>query len=488
MAEEIDRLELNISVRDDDSTKKINDLADAISRLKSEVGGITAKTSSQIKSSFKSIQNGLSKPLSKITVNENINKELEKGVKIKQAELPISEKLYDFNKKETKEQEEQTKKQQKGLTASIKRIAVYRAIRALLKEITSAIKESFDTISQISPEFRDTLSSTTSSIKIIQGSVGSLVASVLPLVQPLLQGIATTIGTISNSISKTIAVMKGQGTYIKVNTDYWKEYQSAVKGTLLAFDTFTTLSTNDGMQGLFTEEIISESETSRIKEILPVIQGITATIGLLLSSAAITWIIDGGLTKVLGVLQKIDLIKFVKVTALVAGITLLVQGFKQLRESWENMNISPLEKVVQVINAILAGVIGTVIAVKALKVPIAVALAAGAALAGGVAMLQAQINSTKAFANGGMFNGAGTMYAIAGESGAEVVAQGSAGTGVLNVAQFKQAMVEALYEYGASRGDFGNMTVNLDGNRVGQAVANSTGFKNEARRLGNQWR
>ena len=94
----------------------------------------------------------------------------------------------------------------------------------------------------------------------------------------------------------------------------------------------------------------------------------------------------------------------------------------------------------------------------------------------------------QAYANGGMFNGAGTMYALAGESGAEVVAQGSAGTGVLNVSQFRQAMVEALYEYGAARGQLDSISVNMDGNSVGRVVAGSNGFRSEAHRRGNGWR
>ena len=38
----------------------------------------------------------------------------------------------------------------------------------------------------------------------------------------------------------------------------------------------------------------------------------------------------------------------------------------------------------------------------------------------------------------------GSVYAVAGESGAEVVAHGSRGTGVTNVEQFEEAMINAL--------------------------------------------
>jgi hypothetical protein len=53
------------------------------------------------------------------------------------------------------------------------------------------------------------------------------------------------------------------------------------------------------------------------------------------------------------------------------------------------------------------------------------------------------------FADGGMFddlmNGYGTAYAVTGEKGAEIVAQGSKGTGVTNVDEFYEAMLKALY-------------------------------------------
>ena len=53
------------------------------------------------------------------------------------------------------------------------------------------------------------------------------------------------------------------------------------------------------------------------------------------------------------------------------------------------------------------------------------------------------------FAEGGMFNGLGTIYlARAGEAGAEIVAHGSRGTGVANVEQIADAQYMAMNDYG----------------------------------------
>lgn len=52
------------------------------------------------------------------------------------------------------------------------------------------------------------------------------------------------------------------------------------------------------------------------------------------------------------------------------------------------------------------------------------------------------------FAKGGMFDGLGTMYlARAGEAGAEIVAQGSRGTGVANIEQIADAQYMAMQDY-----------------------------------------
>ena len=52
------------------------------------------------------------------------------------------------------------------------------------------------------------------------------------------------------------------------------------------------------------------------------------------------------------------------------------------------------------------------------------------------------------FAEGGMFpENKGTLYALAGEEGAEIVARGSQGTGVANVEQIAQAQYEAMQDY-----------------------------------------
>ena len=117
--------------------------------------------------------------------------------------------------------------------------------------------------------------------------------------------------------------------------------------------------------------------------------------------------------------------------------------------------MSTAAKIIIPILAILLGVLaGIAIAHAAAKADVAAPVMAGitaGALAAGIVMIAGTAIAVSQHANGGMFEGTGTLYHQAGEAGAEIVATGSRGTGVTNIAQFKQAMVEALTEYNAAR-------------------------------------
>ena len=379
----------------------------------------------------------------------------------------------------------------KALLQDTLRVAKYRILRTILKELSKGISDAFSAAASQSPQMQQLLSSATSSLRIIQSSLGGIIVSLLPIIEPILKGVAQVLGTIANVISRTIARLTNQSQYLKINTDYWKEYNEQVQGTLLSFDTFNTLNAKSDVELFKTEDV--QKNVEGFDTISSLVQSILLVFTALGLTKFVSWIIGGGLKTVLKtikqifpVLKNIDAIKFFSLLALIAGVTILIEGIKKLKQEWNNVNFDSWEKAATIISGIAAGILGIYVGLKAIHLPLAAALGLGAALAGGIIMLQTHLAT--AYADGGMFEGAGTMYAIAGENGAEVVAQGSAGTGVLNVSQFKQAMVEALYEYGAARGQLDGISVNMDGNTVGRAVAASGGFKNEAIRRGNSWR
>lgn len=84
-------------------------------------------------------------------------------------------------------------------------------------------------------------------------------------------------------------------------------------------------------------------------------------------------------------------------------------------------------------------------------------------------------------ANGGMVN-AGSMF-VAGESGAELVANlGSGQTGVMNIAQFTEAVVNGITQSGVIDAIKEGGNIYLDNERVGAKVGSSKGLKQSLNR------
>ena len=133
------------------------------------------------------------------------------------------------------------------------------------------------------------------------------------------------------------------------------------------------------------------------------------------------------------------LVPFINSTkGLITGLSLLAVGVISFINAWGDMGWG--QRIITMISAITAGVIGLVVAIKALQLSIPGALALGATLAGGVLLLGSQFakNSISNFAEGGMPD-KGTIFR-AGEAGAEIVYNTPSGqSGVANVQQIAQA-------------------------------------------------
>lgn len=424
---------------------------------------------------------------------EMINAEMQKSglsekqlVQLKSQQLSIQEQI-------SKAEGKKPKVPLSNLIKSFGRIAMYRAVRRTIQEITQAFMESIDGIARYNSEFRDTMGGLQTSINKLKVSAGVGFYQVLILIEPLIEQISNGIVALANSLSKVSAQMRGAAQYTKINTDYMKKYKSALDGTLLSFDTFTTLGKGGGID---FSQILETVDTSLDKEkwsdldvtisgLVSAFQGIWKVLKVIIEGVGklVKWLSDKNLLTpavyaFLGILLAIK-----------SPFALLITGIATLIGGWEKM--STTAKVLIPIIAALASVLtGLAVAKAAAAAGIAAPVMAGitaAAIAAGVALTAGSIIALKAYKDGGImdassFKGAGTMYALAGESGAEVVATGSAGTGVLNVDQFADAMVSALVRYGAARDTSNGTTIVLDGNKVGQLVASNVGFRNEANR------
>ena len=424
---------------------------------------------------------------------EMINAEMQKSglsekqlVQLKSQQLSIQEQI-------AKAEGKKPKVPLSNLLKSFGRIAMYRAVRRTIQEITQAFMESIDGIARYNSEFRDTMGGLQTSINKLKVSAGVSFYQVLILIAPLIEQISNGIVALANSLSKVSAQMRGAAQYTKINTDYMKKYKSALDGTLLSFDTFTTLGKGSGIdfsQMLETVDTPLDKEKwsdldVTISGLVLAFQGIWKVLKVIIEGVGklVKWLSDKNLLTpavyaFLGILLAIK-----------SPFALLITGIATLIGGWEQMSTTA-KVLIPIIAALAAVLTGLAVAKAAAAAGIAAPVMAGitaAAIAAGVALTAGSIIALKAYKDGGImdassFKGAGTMYALAGESGAEVVATGSAGTGVLNVDQFADAMVSALVRYGAARDTSNGTTIVLDGNKVGQLVASNVGFRNEANR------
>ena len=560
---QIDELRLDVTIEDktsgESSRKKVGDLAAAISRLNKAVDKFDAAKLSNVFNSItasikplsrelKGLGNKLdsiaiiaqkggikniTKSLSPILATEEVQSGNDGGNKVSAEsggskaynELTQSAKELNVEMKNLSENVEKSNKAHNKLLKSFGRIALYRAIRTVLKQITQAFMDSIQSIAAMNEEFGNTFSELQTSLTKIKASIGVAFYQVLIVLQPLIENIANGIANLASSISKVSANLRGTAGYTKINTDAMNDYKNAVNGALLSFDTFTTLSSGnkndyenilENADDALDEEKFSDTEIvlkeifefvgsiiepiknifsslmSSIKELLPYIFQVIQT-----SLPFLTQIIQNILPMVVDILNEIlplaaELIQIILppliqlANVILPVIVSTIKALKPLISASIKFMGFMLKNVIMAailaINAIIAAINLVIDIVNGLLYPLSQLIG----LFGGGSLHLDRIEyvsmDVSMFEKGGMFDGAGTMYALAGESGAEVVATGSNGTGVLNVDQFADAMVSALVRYGAARDNGSGTAIEIDGNRLGTLIASSAGFRNEANR------
>ena len=366
----------------------------------------------------------------------------------------------------------------KSFFLSIKRIALYRAIRSALKWITASLKEGIGNIVAFDDNYRQTMSEVTSSITVIKNSLGAVVMPLLQLVTPIIQGIAKAIGTLANGISYLTAKLKGESTWLKVNTDYLKEYNK--QANKLSYDEFSVLSGSNETDGMFTTEQVESGALSSIlsdcNALSAVLAGIATTLVLIGGAKIIGFITSGTLLKCIKAIWTSTISFATTFAGLTVGISILVAGVVDLVSSWNNANFSAWEKAIVIVVALGSAIAAAAIAASVLKMGVIGAITAAAAIGGAVLFIGTEIAKVTKFADGGMFEGAGTLYKQAGESGTEIVATGSRGTGVANVIQIEEAFYKALYRYNAAKdkGNEGDLVIELDGKELARKNVRNT--------------
>lgn len=574
MATQIDELSLKIDIEgaSKSTANNIKDIASAIRSLNNAVSNSGAlknlkSYSNSLQKMAGSIRTSLEKTAAATTVTPKMV-EVQNGGS-GEGKLPPAksgEKNAQINiENTTKALKEQNETIKKGstiwskFTKAVGRIALYRAIRTALKNITQAAIQGLENVRSIDKELDKSLKTLSQSSTSLKNSFASMLAPIIESVTPIVTKLSDGIATIVNRIAEARAALSGSTTYTKIltsDTKEWQEQLKKVQGYLLSFDKFEALNKNDkGYTGVTSATVgITSKEAegliAKLDLIKNTILSIVAAIALIKfgdiisnidktkdSLGKLDLVLVGGIILSLGnaiqqfkdgdvaagifsttvgvglvgafVLLNLEMIKTtglaiinwfqnlrlqaalatttmqklqLSVGALFIGITALVGGISLLVASWGDMGT--WQKMITIFAALATAITAAAIAFHMFSGNWGMALGIGAAVAGGVLMVGSTLakNSANKFANGGIPE-TGTLF-YAGEAGAEIVSTSRTGqTGVANVEQISQAMLQALINYNAAQnGQTGGGNVYLDGRQVGQLVESSV--YNEGVRVG----
>lgn len=426
-------------------------------------------------------------------VNEKLkNSDLtaDQYVRLRKQALSLEQRINKEIEKQATEQGKTKKSELGALRASIKRVAIYRAIRGVLKAIVNAFKEGFSNLAGYSEEVNNTLSQLTSSFTTIKNSVAVAFLPLLNAITPVIQWVSVSIANLANSISYLSAKLKGNATYLKVNTDYLKKFNE--QSRLLSFDTFEKLGNNTDVSGMFDEvETASGYDNKELAKSFTLLGGIATIVGVIGGSKIVQLLTSGAISKELTSIVKTIKSINIEMVAWVAGLVLLIAGIVDLVASWNDINFEPWEKALTIILAVVGGLVGAYVALKAFSATLPVAIAMGMALAGAIALIGTEVgkNSPKNYAFGGDYNSADLFYANENGKTELVASTNSGGGAVMNMQQLESAIYSGMVKAMAS-GENGESAIYLDGNKVGTFIAGNNGFRSEANRrnTGLNWR
>lgn len=340
-----------------------------------------------------------------------------------------------------------------GFIGKFFKIGEIRLIRRLWQLLESAIKKSFETISAMGNEQKKVLNSLSSSLQIFLGSIGNILYPIVKAIEPIINQLAVSFANIANEVSRAVAQMQGLAKYTKVNTKYMKEYGNASKSAF-SFDTFTTLSGGDNNAGLFSQEAVGEdnqelSTTASIflsiydalekawQILSPIIKQIVdVLIPVIKEAVDMLFPILETISMLLDILMPILMPIIKSVTDALKAIMIDIEIiFDIINFNWDKVWINIKRNVSNGINKWI-DMLNSVI--RAFLAPINLITKIWGK------SVDWQIPKFDKFASGGVAE-AGTMF-IAGEAGSEMVWNNSNGSSsILNVQQFTQAMVNAIY-------------------------------------------
>ena len=142
------------------------------------------------------------------------------------------------------------------LTGAIKRIAFYRAIRAAIRAVTSALKEGVNMLIEWDRTYGNNTSyaaKTADEIaakwREVKKSLGAAAMPIIQVFQPALMSLMQTVIDVANTINQVFRAFQGFSTYIKATDKGFKSATSsakALKNVLFGFDELNVLPSESG--------------------------------------------------------------------------------------------------------------------------------------------------------------------------------------------------------------------------------------------------
>lgn len=160
------------------------------------------------------------------------------------------------------------------LLESVKRIAIYRAIRSGIKAITdgvnTGVKNLYEWSRIVGTNFKPAMDSIATSALYAKNSLGAMVGPIIEMLAPAIEWLTDKFVTLINVINQFFAVIAGKSTYTKAvrkATEYSKATEKAAKAAkdfLLGIDELNVISNSSGGVGstaenftdMFDEDII----------------------------------------------------------------------------------------------------------------------------------------------------------------------------------------------------------------------------------------
>lgn len=220
MADTLESLEIEVKHSASGADAEINKVADAVTKLSNSLNGVPAKLKKLVE-----VMNAVKGNMN-LTINDNsttqtaevINNVQQASARAGKATQAVGSGIRSMSREASK-----ANKPLNVIVRSLARIAFYRAIRTILKNVGQAFSEGLQAAYAFSSgidgaghRFAEAMDNIKSSSNAMKGQLGSAFISLYAAVAPILIALIDIITRVADAISQLLAAFTG-GTYLKAN-------------------------------------------------------------------------------------------------------------------------------------------------------------------------------------------------------------------------------------------------------------------------------